>query len=82
VADSYYWGMFNYGFSRDLFGKGQFWFYNNEIYPESFYEQTLVGNVDIKAEVEKNDFIVLMSTDANIYKFAFGFIDDMYDAYK
>ncbi len=82
IADSYYWGMFNYGFSNSIFGEGQFWFYNNEIYPDSFDEQKLVGGIDIRKEVESNDFIVLMSTDANLYKFAFGFIDRLYEAYK
>jgi len=82
VADSYYWGMFNNGFSRDLFGQSQFWFYNNEIYPDSYEKRALVENIDIQKEVEKNDCIVLMSTDANLYKFAFGFIDKLYDAYK
>lgn len=81
MADSYYWGMFNKGFSNNLFNGGQFWFYNESIYPDSFDSPLSVSDIDIKQEVEKNDFIVLMSTDANLYKFAFGFIDELYDAY-
>lgn len=81
VADSYYWGMFNAGFSRDIFGNGQFWFYNQEIYPDSYESPKTVADTDIREEVEKQDMVVLMCTDANLYKFAFGFIDQLYAKY-
>ena len=81
VADSYYWGMFNAGFSKDIFNNGQFWFYNQQIYPDSYEKPVNVSDVNIREEVEKNDVIVLLSTDANLYKFPFGFIDQLYDAY-
>jgi hypothetical protein len=82
VADSYYWGMFNYGFSRDLFGDGEFWYYNKAIYPDSYQSKIEVGDIDIRAKAEENDVIIILSTDANLYKFAFGFIDQLYDAYQ
>lgn len=81
VADSYYWGMFNYGFSKNLFNDGQFWFYNQAIYPDSFEEPLYVNDINVQKEVEKNDIIILLSTDANLYKFAFGFIDELYESY-
>jgi len=82
VADSYYWGMFNYGFSRDLFGDGRFWYYNKAIYPDSYDSPITVQDIDIKAKAEENDVIIILSTDANLYKFAFGFIDQLYEAYQ
>ena len=82
VADSYYWGMFNYGYSRDLFGDGRFWYYNKTIYPDSYESPLEVKDIDIIEKTEENDVIIIMSTDANLYKFAFGFIDQLYDAYK
>ena len=81
VADSYYWGMYNYGFSRDLFGDGKFWYYNEAIYPDSFEAPTHVKDVNIREEVEKHDMVILLSTDANLYKFAYGFIDQLYEKY-
>lgn len=81
VADSYYWGMFNLGLSNKGFNKGQFWYYNKQIYPDSYKESLKVEDINILTEVEKNDVILLMSTDANLYKFAFGFIDQLYAAY-
>ena len=81
VGDSYYWGMFNWGLTEFGFNKAQFWFYNNEIYPDIYDGDAKVSNVDIVAEVEKNDFILLLVTDANLHKFCFGFIDQLYDGY-
>lgn len=81
VSDSFYWGMFNSGFASSLFGQGKFWFYNEQIYPDSYEASINVSEVDIIKRVEEHDVIVLMSTDANLYKFAYGFIDQLYDAY-
>ena len=81
IADSYYWGMFNWGLSKNAFKDGQFWFYNQQIYPDSYQDPINVDDINIRKEVEKNDVILLISTDANLYKFAFGFIDVLYDSY-
>ncbi|MBL31374.1 MAG: hypothetical protein CMP62_01420 [Flavobacteriales bacterium] len=81
VADSYYWGLFNSGISRDIFNNGEFWFYNKQIYPHSYTAPLNVEDVNLKAHIETNDIIILLSTDANLPKFAFGFIDQVYDLY-
>lgn len=82
VADSYFWGMFNLGLSRDVFGDGRFWYYNTAIYPDSYESPINVQQIDIRAKSEENDVIMILCTDANLYKFAFGFIDELYDAYQ
>lgn len=81
VSDSYFWGMFNAGISKEVFGDGQFWFYNHEIYPDSYESPKKVGVIDIQSEVEKNEVVVLICTDANLFKFAFGFVDQLYAKY-
>lgn len=81
VADSFYWGMFNAGFSKEVFGDGQFWFYNQEIYPDSYTSPKTVADINIQEEVEKNELVVLVCTDANLFKFAFGFIDQLHAKY-
>lgn len=75
VSDSYYWGMFNWGISDRVFTNGKFWYYNEQIYPDSYETPLKVSNVNIKNELEQVDVVILMSTDANLYKFAFGFIE-------
>ncbi len=73
IADSYYWGMFNAGFSSSLFYNGKFWFYNQEVYPDHYEKPTLVSTIDFKKEITENEVIVLLSTDANLNRFPFGF---------
>ena len=81
VADSYYWGMFNAGLSRDMFDNGQFWYYNESIYPDSFEKPKTVADIRITEGIEQHEVVVIMCTDANLYKFAFGFIEQAYEAY-
>jgi len=80
VSDSYYWGLFNKGMSQKCFGNGQFWFYNEAIYPDSYTSPISVKDIDILQEVKKNKLVILLSTDANLYRFPFGFIEQLYDA--
>lgn len=82
VSDSYYWGMFNNMMSHYAFNGGQFWYYNNEIYPDHYYSPTRVADIDIVKEVESNDVILLVVTDANLHSFAFGFIERLHEAYS
>ncbi len=73
IADSYYWGMFNAGFSTSVFNNGQFWFYNQEVYPDHYTNPTLVSTIDFKRQIIENEVIILLSTDANLNRFPFGF---------
>lgn len=82
ISDSYFWGMFNSGVSKHSFNSGQFWYYNKQIYPDSYKTPLKVEEIDIVESVEKNDIIILMSTDANLYKFAFGFIEQLSNGYE
>ena len=81
VADSYYWGMFNFGMSTNAFGNGQFWFYNESIYPDSYTKPINVDDINLKKSVEQNKAVLLLFTDANLNRFCFGFIDDLYHEY-
>ncbi|MFC2118264.1 hypothetical protein ACFLSY_06455 [Bacteroidota bacterium] len=81
IADSYYWNMFNWGLSSNVFNHGQFWFYNKQIYPDSYEKPITVDELDFRKEIEKNDVILLMSTDALLDRFAYGFIESAFEAY-
>lgn len=72
ISDSYYWGLFNRGMSKNCFGNGSFWFYNDGIYPESFESEIRTHDVDYKKELLKNKLVIIVSTDANLYRFPFG----------
>ena len=81
IADSYFWGPFNWGMSRDVFNGGQFWYYNEAIYPDSYESPLFVKDIDFKKRVEENDVILIICTDANLYKFGFGFVEQAYSTY-
>ncbi len=80
VADSYYWQWFGSGYATRAFGKHEFWYYNKQIIQGDGGPTLEKINVDILQRVLRTDFIVLLQTDANMSRFSFGFIDDLYEA--
>ena len=52
VADSYYWGLFNSGLSRDVFNNSEFWFYNEMIYPDSYKSPLNVRDINLKESID------------------------------
>ncbi len=83
VADSYYWELYNIGLSSVIFDMGRFWYYNKQIYtPIPGVEPVPVEDVNIRHEVEKNDVVFIMQTEATLNRFAFGFFDKQADLYS
>ncbi len=82
IADSYYWGMYNWGLSKYYFDQGPFWYYNREIFPESFSKKTFVQDIiEYSSAVEENDVILVLFNESNLVDFAYDFIDRLYDEY-
>jgi hypothetical protein len=81
IGDSYYWGILKLAHINGIFKKSTFWYYNEQVYPHPDSIDVRVNDIDVQLEIEKNDVILLMATDANLYKFAFGCIDNVYDIY-
>jgi hypothetical protein len=81
VADSYWWSIYNLGVSESVFSNGTFWFYNQQVYPESFKAPTLTSQLNLKSELENRDLIIVMSTDANLPNVGWGFIEKAYRLY-
>lgn len=82
IADSFYWGMFNWGIGHQVFNDSPFWFYNNTAYYNFGKSAIEVSKLDFKKEIEQNDVILLITTDANLPDFPFGFIDNLLKAYQ
>ena len=76
IADSFYWAMFNIGIGSSSFSYGGFWFYNKAIYPESYSSSVTVSDVDLAQKIDDTDVFILMSTEANLARFPFGFDHD------
>ena len=82
ISDSFYWSMYNLGMGKNIFSLGGFWYYNKNIYPESFTKQLFVSDVDIKKEILDAEVIVLMSTDANLPNFSWGFVENVNELFN
>ncbi len=74
IADSYYWGMYNFGMSKDYFSDSQFWFYYFNRHPEDNIPSG--QKINIKEEVKKYDIVLFVNTDANLPRFGFGFLEE------
>jgi hypothetical protein len=80
VSDSYYWGMFNFGISS-VFNESHFWYYNKEIYPDTYSKPLTTDQIDLRKEINKHDVIIVMSTQATMTDLGWGFIEKAYELY-
>lgn len=81
IADSFYWPLYNSNVSNFLFNKGEFWYYNEQIYPDSFSKDTRVKNQDLNKRLEGHKMVFLLMTDSNLASFSFGFLQQAYQTY-
>jgi hypothetical protein len=81
ISDSFYWGMFNFGISN-VFSNSHFWFYNKQIYPDSFNSPLETSQVNLKEEIARYDVIIILGTEATLPGFGWGFIENTYNFFK
>lgn len=81
IGDSYYWNIFNKTIKTKIFNKNKFWYFYKIVYPDTHSDTVVVNSNELKDEIEKQDVILLMMTERFLYKFAWGFIDDLYKIY-
>jgi hypothetical protein len=73
VSDSFFWQLHNRGFMSSVFDDGQFWYYNQTIYQPTLPAGRSVESADVRQELLDKDVIVLLTTDANLPAFPWGF---------
>jgi len=81
IGDSYYWNIMGSGIASRLFGDNNFWFYNQEAHNPAWPSPKKVSELNLSEELQKVDFVILLATEANLYKFPFGFLDNAIRAY-
>ena len=81
VSDSYYWGMFNFGISN-AFSNSHFWYYNQQIFPDSYQTPLVTSQINLKDEIARHDVIIIMATEATLPNLGWGFIENTYDLFK
>lgn len=79
VSDSYYWNIFGKGYSNRLFNDNNFWYYNVEAHNPEWPAPRKTTELDMAVELGKADVIIIMATEANLYRFPYGFIDRVYE---
>ena len=82
ISDSYWWTVWawNVALPQNLFSDGGFWFYNKTIYPERSPIQN-VEAVDYKQEIENQEFVLLVCTEATNHLWPYGFTERYLSAY-
>lgn len=80
ISDSFYWVLYNMGIAK-AFAKDHFWFYNKEIYPESFTLQADTRNTSLRKEIASHDVIIIMATEATLPSFGWGFIEEAFKVF-
>ncbi len=81
ISDSFYWGMYNLGIAN-CFQGDHFWYYNKQVYPESFTKETFAEDQDLKTTIDSHDVIVIMATEATLRKISWGFIERLEQHFK
>lgn len=82
ISDSYWYGPVYMGVGQACFAGGQFWYYANKVVPSPRPgEKVEVWELDLKAEIESNNVIMILYSDGNLPMFGNTFIDDAYELY-
>ena len=80
IADSHYWGIVGPGLASYVFDQPRFYYYYNELLTPAAPAVQKV-NVNLKAEIENHDVVIILATDATLPNFGWGFIQDAYTLY-
>lgn len=81
ITDSYFPGIVNTKIPSNVFTDYHYWLYNTGIFPEYYLKAKKVESINFKKEIEKQDVICILSTDATLGQFPFGFVDKAYELY-
>ena len=81
ISDSYWWTVWawNVALPENLFSNSGFWFYNKTVYPERDGQN--VDALDYKKEIESQEFVLLVCTEATNHLWPYGFIERYLSGY-
>jgi hypothetical protein len=79
VGDSFYWTWYYSDFIGNTFRNKEFWYYNQDIYPDNFTAPKNTGQIDYPAAILSHDVIVLLQTNGGYGELGYGWIDRAYD---
>lgn len=76
ISDSFYWVMYSLGISNSFDSNHKIWYYNKQVYPESFKQELLVSSLNFSEAINNYDVIVVMATDNNLRNISWGFLEN------
>lgn len=82
IGDSFYWGFYYLGIAKCFNENHKFWYYNKQVYPETFTKELLVQDVNLKNEVLNNDIIMVIATDNNLRNIGWGVLENLEKLFK
>lgn len=81
IGDSFYWGLYDVGLTRDFFSDSEYWYYNRTVFSTHVPKDTPVNKENTRKIVESHDLLIIECVDSNMKYFMFGIIDELYDSY-
>jgi len=81
VADSFIWGWWDQPIIQNLFRNQEIWYYDQEIYPESFTRMKYTRDINLQEAIERQDIVVLFQVGAGSGNPGAGVIDRLYALY-
>jgi hypothetical protein len=82
ISDSYWWAVYasDIALHQRLFSNGGYWYYNKTIYPKSDSPQN-IESINYKKEIENQEFVLLVCTEASNNIWPYNFIERYLRAY-
>ncbi|MBI1288187.1 MAG: hypothetical protein GC178_11495 [Flavobacteriales bacterium] len=77
IADSYYYALMYSGFAGRVCSYGGFWFYFRHAEPPEVFPNSNVEELDILAELKKQDVLMLMMTEPQMQRFGWGSVEKL-----
>jgi hypothetical protein len=81
ISDSYFFNVLGAKIPARAFANEAFWYYNNEIYPDTWSAPKDVGSIDVPQTVESMDLVLIMVTERFYHRFDWDFTDGLYSHY-
>lgn len=79
VGDSFYWQWYYPGIIANYFSNTDFWYYNKDVYPETFNSYKSTSDLNYMDAVLSQNVIVLIQTNAAYGNVGYGFIQEVYN---
>jgi hypothetical protein len=80
IGDSFWFQIYNTGLQRQVFND-RFWFYNEQMFPESDTSPLFVSQVNFEDYVRAADVILILHAEGTLHRFGAGFIHSCYRMY-